>query len=493
MNADNRRILVIDDNPAIHGDFRKILLPRMDGSNELDEMAAELFDEPSDSSTPSAYQVDFALQGADALTMVVQARAENRPYAVAFIDVRMPPGWDGIETAARIWQQDPDLQIVICTAYSDYSWTEIRQKLGHPDCLVILKKPFDNIEVLQLAEMLTEKWRLTKQAKHRFDDLERIIHQRTHELQASNAHLDVANQQLQAAALCQQQAMNTQVRLRHVLQSELRQALEAGEFTVHYQPVIDTATRRIVSLEALVRWQHPRDGLISPATFIPVAEESGLIVPLGEFVLRTACQQMMRWEQEGVALVPVAVNVSAVQLERVNMWKLVRNILRETGMQPQYLALEITESSLIEHGHAHLKHLHGLRRDGVRILIDDFGTGYSSLSYLKQLPIDTLKIDRSFISQVDRDSQDETIVRAIITMAHSLGFKVVAEGVETTAQLEALRKHGCELVQGYLFSRPVAADACRKLLSRQTSGYDDTLPSQLVTHGCEALQRAMAG
>ncbi|MGC3979931.1 MAG: EAL domain-containing protein [Steroidobacteraceae bacterium] len=297
--------------------------------------------------------------------------------------------------------------------------------------------------------------------------LERLIHQRTGELQAASATLDVAQRQLQSVAHHEQQSMTTQARHRHMLKSELQQGLDGGQFSVYYQPLIDICTRRIHSFEALVRWHHPQQGMISPAAFIPVAEDSGLILPLGEFVLTSVCQQVVCWRRQGLPVVPVAVNISAVQLERENMWKLVRKILRATDMHPEHLGLEITESSLIKDGMNQLRHLHGLRRDGLRISIDDFGTGYSSLAYLKQLPIDTLKIDRSFINQIDVSSQDETIVSAIMTMAHSLGLKVVAEGVENETQLQVLRKHGCESAQGYFFSPPVPAEQCRALLQAE--------------------------
>jgi EAL domain-containing protein (putative c-di-GMP-specific phosphodiesterase class I) len=250
--------------------------------------------------------------------------------------------------------------------------------------------------------------------------------------------------------------------------------------SVHYQPLIDIATQRIVSVEALVRWQHPTEGAISPAAFIPIAEDSGLIVPLGEFVLRTVCEQIVRWVKEGLAVVPVAVNVSAVQLQRQNIWQVVRGILAETGMKPTLLELEITESSIIKDAKNHIGQLQGLRHDGVRILIDDFGTGYSSLSYLKQLPIDALKIDRSFINQIATSSVDAAIVSAILGMARSLGLHVIAEGVETAAQFEVLRTHGCDIAQGFLFSRPVPADGCRQLLLDNASRFSLQPPAAMT-------------
>jgi two-component system, sensor histidine kinase and response regulator len=195
----NRRILVIDDNPAIHEDFRKILCARTPTATALSHAEAALFGEADEINTDPIFEVDSAFQGQEGLQQVVAARADNRPYAMAFLDIRMPPGWDGIETAARIWDQDPDLQIVICTAYSDYSWAEMRERLGRSDRLLILKKPFDNVEALQLAEALTEKWRLTQQARERVADLERLVMARTADLQATNTQLSVTNDQLAAA------------------------------------------------------------------------------------------------------------------------------------------------------------------------------------------------------------------------------------------------------------------------------------------------------
>jgi two-component system sensor histidine kinase/response regulator len=199
----NRRILIIDDNPAIHDDFRKIFAAYLPGTDALTEAEIALFGDASSAaaaaSTRSAFQIDSALQGREGLALVHQARTHERPYALAFIDVRMPPGWDGVETTSRIWAEDPDVQVVICTAYTDYSWDEMLEKLGISDRLVILKKPFDNIEVLQLANALTEKWRLTRQARRRFEDLEQRVDERTRDLQASNASLATINQQLASA------------------------------------------------------------------------------------------------------------------------------------------------------------------------------------------------------------------------------------------------------------------------------------------------------
>jgi diguanylate cyclase (GGDEF)-like protein len=261
-----------------------------------------------------------------------------------------------------------------------------------------------------------------------------------------------------------QPAMNTQVRQRLTMEHALRRALKSNQFVVHYHPLIAIATRRIVGLEALVRWEHPQLGLVPPNKFIPIAEESGLIVPIGEHILRTVCEQVVRWQDADVPTVPVAVNWSAIQLQRQPVVEVVHRVLSETGMQPKLLSLEITEGALMRNARQHAAALQVLRDSGVRIQIDDFGTGYSSLSYLRELPIDTLKIDCSFINHVAENPADQAIVSAILAMAKSLGLRVVAEGVETAAQLEVLNRHGCEVAQGFFFSRPLPAEQCRALL-----------------------------
>lgn len=272
-------------------------------------------------------------------------------------------------------------------------------------------------------------------------------------------------------------------RVRHRLTREqaLRRALQTNQFVVHYHPQVALATRRIVGLEALVRWAHPQLGLVPPSKFIPIAEESGLIVPIGEHILRTVCEQVVRWQDARVPTVPVAVNWSAIQLQRQSVVEVVHRVLRETGMQPKLLSLEITEGALIRNMEQQAAALQSLRDAGVRIQIDDFGTGYSSLSYLRELPVDTLKIDRSFINHVAENPADRAIVSAILFMAKSLGLRVVAEGVETAAQLDVLNRYGCEVAQAFSFSRPLPADQCRTLLEELAAppSFTDTLKLRL--------------
>jgi diguanylate cyclase (GGDEF)-like protein/PAS domain S-box-containing protein len=274
-----------------------------------------------------------------------------------------------------------------------------------------------------------------------------------------------------------QDDMKRRVRRRLTMERALRAALEKQQFVLHYQPQIGIATRRIVALEALVRWEHPQLGIVPPSKFIPIAEESGLIVPIGEHILRTACKQVVRWQAEGVPAVPVAVNWSAVQLQRQSVLEVVPRILEETGMSPNLLALEITEGALVRNIQQHAAALQALRDSGVRIQIDDFGTGYSSLNYLRKLPVDTLKIDRRFIDHVVENPEDQAIVAAILLMAKSLGLRVVAEGVETAAQLDLLDRLGCEVAQAFFFSRPLPADQCRTLLEELATrpSFTDTL------------------
>ena len=252
--------------------------------------------------------------------------------------------------------------------------------------------------------------------------------------------------------------MNTASLQRLSLEGALRRALERGEFVLHYQPQIDLTRGEIVGVEALVRWQHPERGLLGPMEFIPLAEENGLIVPIGEWVLRTACAQARAWQEAGLRPIRVAVNLSVRQFYQKNLVETVARILEQTGLDSRYLELEITESCLMQNTQTTVALLAELNRLGMRISIDDFGTGYSSLSYLKRFPVDTLKIDRSFVCDIGTDPDDDAIVKAIIALAQSLELRVVAEGVETPEQLHFLRTHGCNEIQGYLISRPLPAD-----------------------------------
>jgi diguanylate cyclase (GGDEF)-like protein/PAS domain S-box-containing protein len=259
-------------------------------------------------------------------------------------------------------------------------------------------------------------------------------------------------------------ALHARISERLALEGELRRALERCEFTLHFQPQVEVGSGRIIAVEALLRWNHPARGLVPPASFIPVAEETGLIVPIGDWVVEAVCEWCRSRKAEGCAPLRVAINVSLRQLHRDEFVACVASALARTGVEPQWLELEITESAVMKNPEETIGRLRSLRALGIKIAIDDFGTGYSSLSQLKRLPVDRLKIDRGFIEGIPGDIDDAAIARAVISLGHSLGLKVVAEGVETAAQHDFLLAHGCDEAQGYLFAVPMAAEAIEDLL-----------------------------
>ena len=246
--------------------------------------------------------------------------------------------------------------------------------------------------------------------------------------------------------------LDQRVQKRLSLETKLRKALERGELQLYYQPQIGLKDSRLVGLETLLRWNHPELGMVSPAEFIPLAEESGLIVQIGRWAIRTACKQVAAWREAGLGDVHVSVNLSARQTKDAYLVHDIVSSLREAGMRPSQLELEITETVLMENVHANVELLNKLQTAGIRLSIDDFGTGYSSMAYLKRFPIDQVKIDRTFVRDIPGDGDDEAITTAIIAMAHSLGLSVVAEGVETETQLQFLRNAGCDIMQGYYFA-----------------------------------------
>lgn len=259
--------------------------------------------------------------------------------------------------------------------------------------------------------------------------------------------------------------MNVQALTRQLLESSMRQAIARNEFYLVYQPQYDIGSRSVVGLEALLRWRHPQKGNIYPLHFIAIAEETGMIIPIGEWVLRTACCQAKAWHDAGHPWLRIAVNISARQFKQDSFADLVRSILEETGLPPRYLELELTESTIMERADRNIQALRELKNLGVTLAIDDFGTGYSSLSYLKHFPIDRLKIDRSFVRDLNTDGDDAAIAEAIIVMAHSLKLDVVAEGVELEEQLAFLHSRNCDTLQGYLMSHPLSVEDVTALLN----------------------------
>jgi diguanylate cyclase (GGDEF)-like protein/PAS domain S-box-containing protein len=264
--------------------------------------------------------------------------------------------------------------------------------------------------------------------------------------------------------------MNDDAMERLQLENDLRHALERGELEVHYQPQVDAASGRIVGAEALLRWHHPRLGMVPPARFIPIAEETGMIGPIGAWVMHSACVQARAWQDAGLPSVQVAVNLSSRQFYGADLAASVAAVLAETGLAPEWLEIELTEGLAIENVEHAVAIMHALKKVGVKLSIDDFGTGYSSLSHLKNFPIDVLKVDQSFVRNIAHDPGEATIARTIIALGHSLGLRVIAEGVETEEQLGFLRRHQCDMIQGYHFSRPVPAAQFETLLGQACLG-----------------------
>jgi diguanylate cyclase (GGDEF)-like protein len=600
----NRRILVVDDTPAIHQDFRKILSPSAGSDDSLDDTESLLFGTPQVNRLQ--FQIDSAYQGEEALELVKRAQAEGQPYALVFADMRMPPGWDGLQTIEQLWKADPRLQIALCTAFSDYSWETMSERIEFDDQLLILKKPFDTLEIRQMASAMTWKWQLAQDAARKMRSLERTIEERVQEL-LKVSHLlqydvltELPNSMLlgdrltQAMAQCRRhdrqlavmfigldrfkrvnnalghpvgdemlkrvarglatvvresdsvfrygsdefvviagdivdaqqtkgvaekllaaistpqpidghdlsvtaslgisvyptdgfdavalikkaetamrnvketgpndyrfftEDMNRRARQQQTIESGLRLGLQRKEFVLHYQPKLDLKSGKVVGVEALVRWNRPDHGLVYPSDFIPVAEDSGLIVPLSQWVLQEACQQACRWQAQGMRPLYLSVNISAIDFRQRGFVDGIARTLKETGLDPTQLELEITESVLMQNVDTTVAILKAIKQLGIRLAIDDFGTGYSSLSYLQKFPVDVLKIDQSFVGDLSIDSNDAKLVSTIISLGKSLNLHIIAEGVETLEQLEFLKKHQCEEVQGYYFSKAVEPQA----------------------------------
>ncbi|KIH81692.1 putative bifunctional diguanylate cyclase/phosphodiesterase [Pseudomonas batumici] len=608
VSAANRRILIIDDTASIHQDFRKILGPEQEDELSLDTTEHLLFG----TTRPErlSFEIDSAYQGQEALELVKLALAAERPYAMAFLDMRMPPGWDGLETIEQLWAVDPELQIALCTAYSDYSWESMDERIAFGDQMLILKKPFDALEIRQMASALTWKWQLARDIASRMASLERTIEERVQELlqvsrllqfdvltelpnstllgdrlsqaialakrhdeqvavmfigldrfkrinnalgypagdemlkhvadclvgalrqsdsvfryrsdefvlilpefnhpqqtrgtaekilSAINAPREIAGHDLRVTAslgislypgdgedaltlikkaeaamrsVKEQGAndfafyvedLNRRAREQQSIESGIRMALERDEFVLHYQPKLDLKSGAVVGAEALIRWRHPERGLLYPAEFVPVAEDSGLIVPLSRWVLRQVCRQGRAWQDQAPGPLTLSVNVSAMDFRQHGFLDGIRQVLEETGMEPTRLELEITESVLMQNIEHTIETLKAIKALGIRLAIDDFGTGYSSLSYLQRFPIDVLKIDQSFVRDLNGDSNDAALVNAIISLGRSLNLNIIAEGVETPDQLAFLKAHDCEEGQGFYFSKAVEAETFLRL------------------------------
>ena len=617
----NRRVLIVDDNPDIHGDFRKVIGGKPDDASSLAAAELAILGESSPPNMNLGFEVDSAYQGQEGVARVQQALDEGRPYAMAFVDMRMPPGWDGLETIEHLWAIDPDVQIVICSAHSDYDWIDVVGRLNNSDKLLVVKKPFEAVEVMQCANALTRKWQNERIVRQQVETLEQVVTARTQGLESANkqlrhlathdaltglpnrvlmddrisqcialadrlgqsfalilldldrfklvndslghrvgdellkvvahrlkgvvrdidtvarlggdefvliitqnpdriaaegvarriievmqesvsiagveihtspsigiayypqdatsmesllAHADAAmyyaKQQGRNNFQCFMPRMTTATQEKVRLESDLHVALERKQFQLHYQPKVNTKTGVMHGAEALLRWTHPVHGSIPPATFIPVAEECGLISTIGAWVVREACRQARQWQLDGLPPLRVAVNLSASQFRQGNIVAMIREALDAAGLEARYLEVELTESAVMSDPEESIAILEKLSTMGVLVSVDDFGTGYSSMSYLRRFPIDKLKIDRGFINEVMSRPEDASIVRAIVSLAHSLKLKVVAEGVESTEQLEFLKTLGCDQYQGFHFSPALPPEQFEALARSNRNG-----------------------
>jgi diguanylate cyclase (GGDEF)-like protein len=608
------RVLVVDDEAEVRDAYRQILTDSA-VSQEIAgfrELRSRLFNKSGEGAAPRharrssvTFDAVFCEQAEAAVTAVKGALAANQPFAVVFLDVRMPPGPDGVWAATHIRELDPAVEIVICTAYSDTDPCEIGGIVPPEDKLSYLQKPFHPHEVRQMTVALGAKWRAERrivklayfdtltglpnreQSRTRLesalsaagesqrslavlyldlDNFKRVNDTLGHavgdellclvakRLRGSLRYSDpaasehgpnsrpgdlarlggdefmvllpnlrcsgdagaVADRLIQALREPMQLAHNTLVITpsvgialypqdgadaatllrnadlamyfakrrspgthaffdvsmnatalhRFTIEDRLRGALQRNEFFLQYQPQFDVRSGAISGLEALLRWTSAELGALSPSEFIPVAEETGLILPIGRWVLRSACQQAQAWRTEGLPLQRISVNVSGRQFALPEFAQEVAEILHETGLDPAMLELEITESVVIADEVWAEKAINQLKQLGVSIAIDDFGTGYSSFGRLRHFAVDRLKIDRSFVTSITECGDDRAIAAAIIAMSHSLRINVTAEGVENFPQLAFLQEQECQDAQGFLLSRPLQADAAHALLRR---------------------------
>jgi len=641
----NRRVLIVDDNPEIHRDFAKILNAERSDA-ELDALESQLFGNSTGSASPQTFELTFALQGREALQHVQDAVAQGKPFAMAFVDMRMPPGWDGLQTIVELWKVDPELQVVICTAFSDRSIDEISRAAISSDQLVVLKKPFDAIEVTQLANALTQKWTLSRKAQLHVAELESVVRERTAELEAARARdrsrmeelesliqqrtielrklalhdkltnlpnrvlfhdrltqairrsqrnpedrfavlfidfdrfkvindsmgheagdallrliadrltrvlrevdticvgsdetrtaarlggdefcvllsalrhdhdaarvaeriLDalrepypIAGREVHSSAsigitvssigydraedvirdadnamyraksagkgrfvIFDKQMHDDAVR-RMMIESDLRRAIEREELRLLFQPITALESGALAGFEALIRWQHPERGMVPPAQFIEIAEETGSIIEIGNWVIEESCRHLARWRAELPAAekLSVSLNVSRKQLVLDGLKQQFHRSLSAHHVPPDRLIMEITESCVMDDAESTIQRLHDISDLGVRIFIDDFGTGYSSLSCLHRLPLDGMKIDRAFVRDATGRRDYIAIIHAIVTLARNLDMDMVAEGIESLEHVALLQALDCSKGQGYLFSPPLDPESAATMI-----------------------------
>jgi diguanylate cyclase (GGDEF)-like protein len=620
------RVLIADDEAKIRDAYREVFEdPRLSSSRTMiQNLRAKVLgasqSDPSaktDASRRTRFELVFCDGAESAVAAATHACGASRPFAIVFLDMRMPPGPDGLWAAEKIRALDPEIEIVLCTAYSDVDPSAIAAHLPPADKLFYIEKPFHPFEVRQMATALGSKWRAERDLKllAYFDTLtglpnresfrRRLIGMldtaRSADRPLAMLYIDLDNfkrindtlghgigdellcvvaerlrTSLRAteesarkgapagrsvlarlggdefavlltdlstssdAGIVAQRIINSLLKpikldgheilitpsvgvavspadgtsaeelSRHAdlamyfskrrapgqfafydplmsagalqrltMETKLRGALERDELSLQYQPQFDLQTGLIAGVEALLRWTTPDLGAVPPSEFIPIAEATGMIFPIGEWVMRAACAQQRAWTDEGLPSIHMAVNVSACQFMSADFPSLVLTIIQDTGIDPAALELEITESALMNDEARSMKTLQELKALGVMLSIDDFGTGYSNLARLREFPVDRLKIDRSFVAHIATRSSDSTIAEAIIAMAKTLKLDVVAEGVEDFQQLLQLQEHQCHLAQGYLLSRPLRAADARQLLARLAAQMEGTRTQRL--------------
>ncbi len=613
------RILIVDDEPAMHDSYRQCFAPLSGNAEALGEMAAELFGDTVAAEPAPHFVCDHRMQGLDAVAAVEASLAGGERYAVAFIDIRMPPGIDGKETARRIRALDADINLVIVTGYSDHSPLEISRAAGPVDKIFYIAKPFQAEEIVQTATALARRWTVDLELKQAIALLEeqklelaanesRAIHMANHDsltdapnrlaflhalgqavkgnrcfamamidldqfklvndtlghlagdellrmvcevlqtrvdggfvarlggdefalllpvssedeavmrcerlIKACSASFKVFGHSVQGGASvglilvepgsigdpidvmrradlalneakrqgrgCVRvfdESMDESIRFRRQIESGLSEAIAKGELRLVFQPIVDRALE-ITGFEALIRWCSPDYGMVAPAMFIPIAEESNLIHELGDWVIDAAIAALKSWPGQYVS-----VNFSPRQFRRPNFVAHVVERVANAGIDPGRFQIEITETAIFDNVERAAETLFKLRQMGFRIALDDFGTGYSSLYNIRRFALDCLKIDRSFVDGMGRERESSAIVHTVIHLGRALGMEVVAEGVETEAQFEALCLAGCSHMQGFHLARPVVAEDALALALRGSVAAEAVIENELVMLG----------